>query len=91
MSLNIRAFSWAAGLTAGALFVLCAAAVATAPEATTRFAGFLFHTDLTGFTRTLTLGNFIGGLVAWTLGAALSFGFAGWLYNRLGGRTTAAT
>jgi len=30
--------------------------------------------DLSGLPRTLTFGTFIGGLVAWTLGTALTFG-----------------
>ena len=90
MSLNIRAIALSAGLTAAALFVICAAAVAVAPEATTKFAGFLIHADLTGLSRPLSLGNFIGGLAAWPVGTALTVGFAAWLYNRLGARASMA-
>jgi hypothetical protein len=86
--LNIRAFAWAAGLTAAALFVICAAAVAMAPEATTAFAGLLIHADLSEFSRTLTWGSFFGGLVGWTIGTALTFAFVAWLYNRLGLRVS---
>jgi hypothetical protein len=89
VSLDIRAFAWAGGLTAAALFVVCAAAVAVAPEATTALAGFLIHTDLSEFGRTLTWGNFVGGVMAWTVGTALTFALAAWLYNRVGARASA--
>ena len=63
MRLDARALGLAAGVTAGALFILCALAVAIAPEATRAFAGHLIHVDLSGMTRTLTIGSFVGGLV----------------------------
>jgi 2TM family of unknown function (DUF5676) len=87
MSLNTRAFGLAGGLTAAVLFVLCAAAVAVAPNATTAFAGYLIHTDVSALSRTLTWGNFFGGLVAWTVGTAMTFALAAWFYNRLLTRT----
>lgn len=83
MKLNPRAFALAGGSTAAALFVICAAAVAVAPEKTTAFAGFLIHTDLSGFVRTLTWGSFFGGLASWALGTGLIFGLVAWMYNRL--------
>jgi hypothetical protein len=70
-------------LTAAVLFVLCAAAVAVAPGATTAFFGYLIHADLGAFSRTLTWGSFVGGLLAWTIGTALTFALAAWFYNRL--------
>ena len=85
MKLDARAVGLAAGLTAGALFVICAIAVAIAPEATTAFAGHLIHVDLSGLSRSLTLGNFVGGLVCWTAGTALAFWFIGVVYNRFAG------
>jgi hypothetical protein len=83
MSLNIRAVAGTAGLTAGALFLLCAAAVAIAPGPTTAFAGFLIHTDLSDFTRSLSWSSFLGGLAAWAIGTGLVAAFAARLYNRL--------
>lgn len=83
MRLELRAFALAGGLTAAVLFTICAAAVAVAPGATTAFAGSLIHADLTGFMRTLTWGNFALGLVTWTLGTAVVFGFVAGAYNRL--------
>jgi 2TM family of unknown function (DUF5676) len=54
MRLDARAFGLAAGGTAGVLFILCALAVAIAPEATTAFAGYLIHLDVSGMSRALT-------------------------------------
>jgi 2TM family of unknown function (DUF5676) len=86
MRLNAWALGLAAGATAGVLFILCALAVALAPGATTAFAGYLIHVDLSGMTRTLTFGSFVGGLICWTAGTSLTFWFTGVIYNRLTGQ-----
>ena len=83
MRLNARTLGMAAGATAAVLFIVCSLAVAVAPGATTAFFGYLVHMDLSGLPRTLTLGSFIGGLVAWTFGTALTVGLAAAIYNRL--------
>ena len=92
MLLNTRAFAFAAGLTAAALFVLCAVAVALAPGSTTAFAGFLIHADLSGIARTLTFASFLGGLCIWTVGTGIVFALVAWIYNRMlaGGAQTQA-
>jgi FtsH-binding integral membrane protein len=82
MRIDPRAIGSAAGITAAILFVVCAVAVAIAPGFTTSLAGLLFHLDLSGITRHLTWVTFLGGLVAWSLGTALTFGFTARLYNR---------
>jgi membrane protein YqaA with SNARE-associated domain len=87
MRLDARAFGLAAGAAAAVLFLICAVAVAIAPEATTAIAGELIHADLSGMTRTLTLGSFIGGLLGWLVGTAVTFWFIAWIYNQLAGRT----
>jgi hypothetical protein len=83
MRFEIRAFALTGGLTAAVLFIVCASAVAVAPEATTAFAGSLIHADLSGIMRSLTWGNFILGLVVWTGGTAGVFAFVAVGYNRL--------
>ena len=83
MRLDTRSFTIAAGMTAAMLFVLCAAAVAIAPGPTTAVFGYIVHLDVSGMRRELTLASFIVGLIAWTLGTALTFGFAAMIYNRL--------
>jgi hypothetical protein len=83
MKLDTRAFAIAAGIAAALLFALCAAAVAIAPGPTTAFFGYIVHLDMSGMRRELTVASFIVGLIAWTLGTALTFGFAAMIYNRL--------
>lgn len=84
-AINARAFGTAAGTIAGAVVVICSLAVALAPEATTAFAGYVVHVDLSGFSRTLNWGSFLAGLFFWTLGTGFVFGAAGSLYNRFSG------
>ena len=83
MRLDTRAFAIAAGTTAAILFTVCALAVAIAPAPTTAFFGSLIHLDLSALPRTLTFASFIGGLICWTVGTALTFGLAAAIYNRL--------
>jgi hypothetical protein len=83
MRLVPKAFGLATGVTAGMFFVLCALAVAIAPGATTAFAGYLIHVDLSGLSRTLTFGSFVGGLLAWTIGTTVTFWLSALIYNRL--------
>jgi hypothetical protein len=83
MRLDVRAFGTAAGIVAAVLFTVCALAVAAAPGPVTAFAGYLVHMDLSGMSRAVTLGNFVGGLIVWTLGTAAAFGSAAAIYNRL--------
>jgi hypothetical protein len=83
MKLDTRAFAIAAATIAAALFVICAFFVAVAPEQTTNFAGHLIHADLSGFTRSLTWGNFFGGLVCWTFGEGIVAAALAEVYNRL--------
>jgi 2TM family of unknown function (DUF5676) len=83
MKLDPRAFAIAAAIIAAALFLICALFVAVAPEATTNFAGHLIHADFSGITRSLTWGNFLGGLVCWTLGTGLVAAMLAGVYNRL--------
>ncbi len=90
MKLDSRAFGIAAGAMAGLLFILCSIAVAIAPAPTTALFGYLVHTDFSGLPRTLTFASFVWGLICWTLGTALTFGFAAAIYNRLAGRPSLA-
>ena len=83
MRLDTRAFAIAAGATAAVLFTICALAVAIAPGPTTAMFSYLVHMDLSALPRTLTFGSFVGGLICWTLGTALTFGLVATIYNRL--------
>lgn len=88
--LDSRAFGTAAGTIAGVIVIVCSAAVAIAPDATTAFAGYVVHLDLSGFTRTLDWGSFFSGLVFWAFGTGLVFATAGTLYNRFSGHVPAS-
>ena len=83
MRLDARAFAIAGGVTAALLFTICALAVAISPGSTTAMFGYLVHMDLSALPRTLTFGSFVGGLICWTLGTALTFGLVATIYNRL--------
>jgi membrane protein YqaA with SNARE-associated domain len=83
MRLDVRAFGTAAGIVAAVLFTICALAVAIFPGPTTALASYLIHLDLSGMSRTMTFGSFVGGLVIWSLGTAIVFGSAAAIYNRL--------
>lgn len=83
MRLDAGYFGTAAGIVAAVLFTICALAVAVAPDQTTAVAGYLMHMNLSGMARPVTVGNFLGGLVTWTLGTGIVFGSAAAIYNRL--------
>jgi hypothetical protein len=90
MRLDVRSFGMAAGIVAAVLFTICALAVAVAPDQTTALASYLIHMDLSGMTRSMTFGRFVGGLVIWTLGTAVTFGGVAATYNRLVTRAATA-
>lgn len=83
MKLDLRAFAMASALMAAILFILCTFFVFIAPKETTAVAGHVIHADLSGIVRSLTWGNFFGGLLGWTVGTAIVAGATAWLYNRL--------
>jgi hypothetical protein len=89
MRLDARAFGMAAGTVAAVLFTICALAVALVPDQTTALASYLIHLDLSGMTRSMTFGRFIGGIVIWTLGTGMTFAGVAAIYNRLVTRAAA--
>lgn len=82
LRLDARAFGLAAGVTAAALFSICATAVAVAPAWSMAMATDLFHLDISGLATRITWGGYVGGVLAWGAGTALAFGSAALLYNR---------
>lgn len=83
MKLNVRALSFASGIVSAVSFVVCALAVAVSPGLTSRFFSYVFHVDLTGLSRTITWGNFFGGMLLFSVGVAIFVGLTAWCYNRL--------
>lgn len=83
MRLQSRAFGLAAGITAGALYSLCALLVAVNPGGATALFGFVMHLDVTWVARPLTFAGYFGGVVFWGVLVGLTFALSAWLYNRL--------
>lgn len=83
MKLNVKALSFASGIVAAGSFIVCALAVAIAPGLTSRFFGYVFHIDLTSLSRSITWGNFFGGMLCFSVGVAILVGLTAWCYNRL--------
>lgn len=83
MRLNPKAFAIGAALATAALYAVCALAVAIAPGPSTAFVGYITHLDLTGLVRPISWGGFLVGVVTFSAYAAIGFGLAARLYNRL--------
>ncbi len=83
MSIDGKALGTANALIAAAVFTICSLAVAIAPGASSSFASYALHIDLTALSRQITWGSFVVGLVS----LAAVFGGTGLaiagLYNRL--------
>lgn len=82
MGINTRALGLASGLVAAATFVVCGLMVAVAPGATSSFFGWMFHIDLSGMARTISVSSFIGGLIVFSVLVGICVAAAAWLYNR---------
>lgn len=83
MKLKIWPLSISVGIVTAVLFAICAFFVAVAPEATAAFFGYLFHIDLSGLTRPISLGNFFAGLLASSIGMGFSAAVVAWIYNKM--------
>lgn len=81
MKLDIRAFAFAVGAVVAASFTICAFFVATAPEATAEFIGYLLHINLSGLTRPITWASYVAGVLAIGIWTALWAGVAAKVYN----------
>ena len=83
MKLNIWAFGSAVGIAIAPAFTICAFFVAVAPEATAAFIGYLFHINLSGLSRPITLASYVAGVLAVGIWTALWAAAAAKLYNLL--------
>lgn len=83
MKLNIRAFAIAMTIAAAILYVACSLFVGVLPDAAMSLAGYILHMDLSGVMRRFSVGGFIVGLLAVSIGwGILSLIFAS-VYNSL--------
>ena len=83
MKLNTGAIFWAVAFVAAASYIVCAALVVVAPEATSRFFGWAMHIDLSSLSRHITWSSFFGGVVWYSLVTATLASTVAWAYNRL--------
>jgi hypothetical protein len=60
-----------------------AAFVAVAPGATKQFFSWVMHIDLSSLARHITWGNFLGGVVCYSLVMGVLAWASAWAYNRL--------
>jgi hypothetical protein len=82
MKLSARSLFLATTVTTGILYHLCILFVLLLPQLTMAFFSSIFHTNLTGMTITVTFGNFIIGLLFWSIGTGLFAALLARLYNR---------
>lgn len=80
--LNARAFTYALMILWAILYVGCALLIVLAPRIAMLFYSYLIHVNLTSLSPTLTPGNFLIGLLAGAVLAAVSGIIFVWLYNR---------
>ena len=85
MKLNTRAVFWGVTLVSAASYIVCAAFVAVAPGATSRFFGWVMHVDLSNHSRHITRASFFGGMVCYGLVMGVLAWASAWAYNRLSG------
>lgn len=81
MKLNIKAYATAQALTVAILYVGCSFFVRFLPDASVSIARYVFHADLSGMMRPLSLGGFIVGLLVTSLGWGLLSLIMASIYN----------
>ena len=85
MEIDKRKFSWAAALTMGVVYVVCAVFVALWPASALRLLGWLVHlvnVDKFAGDVGITVGGFIGGLAQVFLYTYIGAWLFAWLHNR---------
>lgn len=83
MKLNIRAFAIAMTIAAAILYIVCAAIVALLPDLAMGLAGKILHMDLSGLMRPISVGGFLVGLLALSVGWGLLSLIMASIYNSL--------
>jgi 2TM family of unknown function (DUF5676) len=85
MKLKTSAIFRAVALVSAASYVVCAAFVAVAPGATSRFFGWVMHVELSNLSRHITWGSFFGGVLCYSVVVGFLAAASAWAYNRLVG------
>lgn len=82
MKLSVRSLFLATTAATGIAYLLCILFVLLAPQPTMAFFSSIFHANLTSITLTVTWGNFITGLLFWSIGTGLFAALLARLYNK---------
>lgn len=82
MKLNVSAVAVALGTTTAVFFILCSFLYMAVPGAV-GWSTRLFHIDVSGIFRPVTLADVIVGAICWWVILAVTGGATAWLYNRL--------
>jgi hypothetical protein len=89
MKLNIKAVAIAEAIVGAALFILCRLAFVSAPAATVVVLKYVTHNDWSSMAMPVTLGGFVGGVLAFTIFMAGIGAAWAWIYNRFAAAASA--
>jgi len=81
--LRSRSIFIATAVMSALAYLICVVFIALTPQATMTFFGYIFHADLSSIARSISVGGFFTGLLAWSLGTGLYASLIARLYNRL--------
>jgi 2TM family of unknown function (DUF5676) len=81
--LRSRSIFIATAVMSALAYLICVVFIALAPRATMTFFGYILHADLSSIARSVSVGGFFIGLLAWSLGTGLYAALIARLYNRL--------
>lgn len=82
MNLDAKSLAMSFGSVTAVLWATCSVLVALMPGPMMSITAHMFHSDMGGFSWTLTWTGFFIGLVSWTVWAAVAGWLIGWAYNR---------
>lgn len=82
MNLDAKSLAMSFGSVTVVIWSACSLLVALMPGPMISMSAHMFHSDMAGFSWTLTWAGFFIGLVAWTVWAAVAGWLIGWTYNR---------
>jgi len=83
MKLDALKFGYAAGITAGIVWVVCSVLVLSLPSMTMDMGGGMTHMDPSQMAWSMTPSGLLLGLVAWSIVAAAFGWLVAAIYNRL--------
>jgi len=83
MTLNANKLFLATAVVFAILWIICSALVAVIPGPMLTMTGYMVHSELETFRRSLTGTGFVGGLVLWSLIPGITVWLVAAAYNRM--------